>query len=160
MMEILIAIVAFLLLLTGLAGAIVPVLPGPPLSYAGLLLLQWSGYGGFTSAFLWLWATITVAVTIGDYFLPTLMAKQFGGSRMATVGSIIGLLIGLLFFPPIGLIIGPFIGALAGELIHNRTDSAKAFKVALGTFLAFFFSTGTKLIISAVMMFYAVKVMF
>ena len=160
MIEIIIAIVAFLFLLTGLAGAIVPVLPGPPLSYAGLLLLQWSGYGGFTSGFLWLWAAITVVVTIGDYFLPTLMTRRFGGSRLATVGSILGLLIGLFFFPPIGLIIGPFLGALAGELIHNRTDSAKPFKVALGTFLAFIFSTGTKLIVSAVMLFYAVLAMF
>ena len=159
-METLLVICAFLLLLTGLIGAIVPVLPGPPLSYAGLLLLHWSGYGGFSSGFLWLWGVITVAVTVGDYFLPAIMTKRFGGSRLATVGSILGLLAGLFFFPPIGLIIGPFIGALAGELIYNRTDSAKAFRVALGAFLAFFFSTGAKLVVSAVMMFYGVISMF
>ena len=160
MMEILLVIFAFLLLLAGLIGAIIPVLPGPPLSYAGLLLLQWSGFGGFTSGFLWLWAAITVAVTIGDYFLPAILTKRLGGSRLATVGSIIGLLTGLFFFPPAGLIIGPFIGALAGELIHNRTDSAKAIRVAFGAFIAFFFSTGAKLIISAVMLFYGVMSMF
>ena len=159
-MEIILLILAFLLLLAGLTGSVVPVLPGPPLSFAGLLLLQWSGYGGFSSVFLWLWAAITVAVTLADYFLPVLMTRKFGGSRAATIGSILGLLAGLLFFPPFGLIIGPFLGALAGELIHNRTDSLKAFKVALGTFLAFFFGTGAKLIISAVMLFYAVKALF
>ena len=159
-MDIFIAIVAFLLLVTGLIGAMVPVLPGPPLSYVGLLLLQWSGYGGFSSGFLWLWAAITVVISIGDYFLPALMTKRFGGSRMATAGSVLGLLIGMFFFPPVGLIIGPFLGALAGELIHNRTDNAKAFKVALGTFLAFFFGSGIKLIVSAVMLFYAVMAMF
>jgi len=160
MTEIIIVIFAFLFLLAGLAGAIIPVLPGPPLSYAGLLLLQWSGYGGFSAGFLWLWATITVAVTVGDYFLPAVMTKRFGGSRLATIGSILGLLVGLFFFPPIGLIIGPFLGALAGEMIHNRSDNVKPFKVAAGTFLAFVFGTGAKLIISAVMLFYGVMAMF
>ena len=160
MIEIILVISAFMFLLAGLIGAIVPGLPGPPLSYAGLLLLHWSGYGGLTSGFLWLWAAITVVVIIGDYFLPVLMTQRFGGSRLATAGSILGLLIGLFFFPPAGLVIGPFLGALAGEFIHNRNDSARPFKVALGTFLAFIFSTGAKLIISAVMIFCAVKAMF
>jgi uncharacterized protein YqgC (DUF456 family) len=160
MIEIVIVVIAFLLLLIGLAGAIIPVLPGPPLSYAGLLLLQWSGYGGFSSFFLWFWAVITVVVIIGDYFLPVLMTRRYGGSRSATIGTMLGLLTGLIFFPPVGLIIGPFLGALAGELIHNRTNRNKAFKVAFGAFLAFFFSTGIKLIVCAVMLFYGVMAMF
>ena len=159
MIEIILAILAFLFLLAGLIGAVVPMLPGPPLSYAGLLLLQWSGYGGFSAGFLWLWAAITVAVTVGDYFLPALLTRRFGGSRLATVGSILGLLVGL-FFSPAGLIIGPFLGALAGEMIHSRSDNVKPFKVAAGTFLAFVCGTGAKLMISAVMLFYAVIAMF
>ena len=160
MIEILLVILAFLLLLAGLAGSIVPILPGPPLSFIGLLLLQWSGYGCFSSAFMWLWAAITVVVTLADYFLPAFMTRKFGGSSAATTGSILGLLAGLFFFPPAGLIIGPFLGALIGELIHNRADSIKAFKVALGAFFAFLFGTGAKLIISFVMLFYAVIAMF
>jgi len=160
MIEIIVTILAFLCLIVGLIGSVVPVLPGPPLSYVGLLLLQWSGYGGFSSGFLWLWAAITVVVSIIDYFLPVLMTQQFGGSRSATIGSILGLIVGLFFIPPIGMIIGPFLGALAGEIIHNRTDSAKAFRVALGAFLAFIFGTGLKLIVTAIMMFYAIKAMF
>ena len=160
MIEIILAIFAFLFLLAGLAGSVVPVLPGPPFSYVGLLLLQWSGYEGFSSGFLWLWAAITIFVIMADYFLPALMTRQFGGSRSATIGSILGLLAGLFFFPPAGLIIGPFLGALVGELIHNRTDSAKALKIAFGSFLAFILGAGTKLIITSVMMFYAVKAMF
>ena len=157
MIDILLVILAFLLLIAGLIGSIVPILPGPTLSYAGLLTLQWSGYGGFSSAFLWLWAAITVIITLADYFLPAFMTRKFGGSRSATIGSILGLLAGFFFFPPVGLIIGPFLGALVGELIHNRTDSAKAFRVAFGAFLAFIFGTGAKLIISSLMLFYAIK---
>jgi uncharacterized protein YqgC (DUF456 family) len=159
-MDIVLVIFAFLLLFAGLPGAFVPVLPGPPLSYAGLLLLQWSRYGDFATSFLWFWAVITVIVTIADYFLPTLMTQKFGGSRRATTGSVLGLFAGMIFFPPFGLIIGSFLGALVGELIHNHTDSAKAFKVALGAFLAFIFGTGAKLIISSVMIFYAIKEFF
>ena len=156
-MDITLVIFAFLLLLVGLAGSLVPILPGPPLSYIGLLLLQWSKFGNFSSSFLWIWAVITIIITIGDYFLPSLMAQKFGGSRWATIGTFLGLLVGLFFFPPFGMIFGSFLGALVGELIHNQMESAKALKVALGTFLAFLFGTGAKLITSSVMMYYAVK---
>ena len=170
---------AFLLLLLGLLGSVVPALPGPPLGYVGLLLLQWSGYGGFSSAFLWLWAGITIAVTLMDNFLPAWLTKRFGGSRMAVIGSVLGLIAGMLFFAPTGLIIGPFLGALAGELINNRVTrrkeinsteldagggdsagNAKALKVAFGAFLAFILGTGAKLIIGALMIYYAVRAVF
>lgn len=156
-MDIALATLAFLFLIVGLAGSIVPVLPGPPLSYAGLLLLQWSGYAGFSSDFLWIWAGVTVAVTVADYFLPVWMTRRFGGSRAATIGSVIGVVAGIFLFPPVGLIVGPFLGALIGELINNSEDSTKAFRVAFGSFLAFIFGTGAKLIVSAIMLFYAIK---
>jgi uncharacterized protein YqgC (DUF456 family) len=159
-MEIILVIVAFLFLLAGFLGAIIPVIPGPSLSYIGLLLLQWSGYGNFTPTFLLVWLAITLAVIIGDYLLPAWMTRRFGGSRSAAIGSLLGLLAGIFFFPPAGLIIGSFLGALIGELLHNRTDKDKALKVAFGAFLAFILSTGAKLIICSVMIFYAVKAMF
>ena len=95
-----------------------------------------------------------------DYFLPTLMTKQFGGSRAASIGSFLGLLAGIFFFPPWGMILGPFLGAFAGELIHNRANGAKAFTVALGAFLAFIVGSGAKLIASSIMLYYAVKAIF
>ena len=159
MIEIILAILAFLFLLIGFLGAIIPILPGPPISYIGLLLLQWSGYGNFTSTFLWIWAAITLIVTIGDNLFPAWMTQRFGGSRSAAIGAFLGLVAGMFFFPPMGLIIGSFLGALTGELIHNRSDKDKALRVALGAFLAFILSTGAKLIISAVMIFYAIKAM-
>jgi len=155
-MEIILVILAFLFLLTALLGSVIPVLPGPPLGFAGLLLLQWSGFADFSAAFLWLWAGITIAVTIMDNILPVWMTKRFGGSRMAVFGSVVGLIAGMFFFPPIGLVIGPFLGALLGELINNRSR-ATALKVAFGAFLAFIVGTGAKLIVCSMMIFYAVR---
>ena len=159
-MEMVLVMFAFILLVVGLLGAVLPILPGPPLSFLGLLLLQWSGRGGFSLAFLLIWAGITVVITIMDYILPSLMARQFGGSRKAAIGSFLGLIAGLFIFPPWGLIFGSFFGALIGELIHNSTNGAKAFKVALGAFLAFIVGSGAKLIASAIMLFYAVAAIF
>jgi len=156
-MGIALIILAFALLIIGIAGAVVPGLPGPPLSFIGLLLVQWSGYGAFTQEFLWVWAGITVFITVMDYVLPSLLARRFGGSRFAAIGSFIGLVIGVIFFPPWGMIAGTFLGALAGELIRNRENKAQALKAACGALLAFIVGSGAKLIASSIMLFYAVK---
>jgi uncharacterized protein YqgC (DUF456 family) len=167
-MEIALVVLAFLFLLIGLIGTVIPAIPGPPLSYIGLLLLQWSGYGGFSTTFLLFWAALTIAVTVMDYFLPALFTKKFGGSRIAVIGSVLGLIIGIVFFAPIGMIIGSFLGAFAGEMINQRfrrrtatldndTSTIKALKVALGAFLAFISGTGAKLIICMLMIYYAIK---
>jgi len=180
-MEIVLIVLAFLLLIAGLSGSVVPAIPGPPLSYVGLLLLQWSGRGNFSLVFMLIWAGITVAVTVMDNLLPALMTKKFGGSRIAIAGSVLGLIIGMIFFAPIGLLVGPFLGALAGELLYNRIQmkriiknnnvngenvydnydsNVKALKVALGAFLAFILGTGAKLIVGALMIYYAVNAVF
>ena len=156
-MEIVKVIFAFVLLAGGILGAVVPVIPGPPISYLGLLLIQWSGYGEFSGTFLWIWAGITLIVTIMDYVLPSLMTKRFGGSRAASIGSFLGLLAGMFLFPPWGVIAGPFLGAFAGELMYNRANSAKAFTVALGAFFAFIVGSGAKLVAGSLMLFYAIK---
>ena len=156
-MEIALVILAFILLAVGILGAVIPVLPGPPISYMGLLLIQLAGDGVFSPAFLWIWLGITLAVTVMDYFLPAFMTKRFGGSRAAAIGSCLGLVAGIFLFPPWGIIIGPFLGAFAGELINKRSGGAKALKVAFGAFLAFIAGSGAKLIASALMLFYAIR---
>ena len=155
-MGIFLVVLAFILLFIGILGAVVPVIPGPPLSYLGLLLLQWSGYAGFTSVFLWVWAGIALVITIMDNFLPSLLTKLFGGSKAAVIGSFVGLLAGIFLFPPIGMIAGPFFGALIGELIFSQSGGRKALKAAFGAFLAFIVGSGAKMIASAVMLYYAV----
>lgn len=156
-MEIILLVLGFILLITGLLGAVIPILPGPPLSFAGLLLIHFSGFAVFSPVFLLLWAGITIAVTVMDYILPAILTKKFGGSRAAAIGSVIGLLAGIIFFPPWGIIFGSFLGAFAGEFIHNSSDGGKAFKAALGAFLAFLVGSGIKLVVSSIMLFYAVR---
>ena len=144
-MGIILIILAFILLLIGLIGSVFPVVPGPPISYLGLLLMKLSGYGYFSSFFLWMWAGIVTIITVMDYLLPSLLTKKFGGSRAAVIGSTLGLILGLIYYPPFGMVIGSFLGAFIGELIHNNWDGLKAFKAALGSFLAFLLGSGAKL---------------
>ena len=156
-MGIVLIVLAFVLLIIGIVGAVVPVLPGPPLSFIGLLLVYWSGYGNFTTEFLWVCGGITAFLTVMDYLLPSLLARRFGGSRFAAIGSFVGLVTGIFFFPPWGMIVGTFFGALAGELLHNRNNKAQALKAALGALFAFIVGSGAKLIASSIMLYYAVK---
>lgn len=159
-MDIILAILACICLLVGFVGSIVPALPGPPLGYVGLLLLQWSGYGGFSTRFLIIWAVVVIAVTVLDYFLPIWMTRRFGGSRAAMIGSGLGLIAGIFIFPPWGMILFPFVGALIGELIHDNTDTPKALRAAFGSFIAFIAGTGMKMVVSGIMIFYGVRAFF
>jgi len=142
-----------LLMLSGILGGILPVLPGPPLSYIGLLLLHFTERYQFSHRFLILWAVITVIVYLLDYIIPAWGTKRFGGSKRGIWGSILGLLVGLIFFPPFGIIIGPFVGAVIGELSSGK-DSQSALKSGFGSFLGFLVGTLLKLITSGMMTWY------
>lgn len=159
-MDTLLIILAMLCTLGGIAGCILPVLPGPPLSFLALLLMRWSGHPGFDSRFLWIWAGVTLAVSVLDYLLPGYLARRFGGSKYAATGSTVGMIVGLLFFPPAGLIVGAFAGALIGELLHDRDDLRKAVRVAVSSFVAFLLSTGLKLAASLAMGYYVIRALF
>ena len=141
------------LILLGIAGAIIPILPGPPLSYIGILLLHLTTKYQFTSKFLIVWAVLTIGVYILDYFIPIWGTKKFGGSKRGVWGSIIGLIVGIFFFPPIGIIVGPFIGAVLGELSIGK-NSKDALKSGLGSFIGFLTGTLLKLIVSGMMAWY------
>ena len=152
-MDTFLIITGIILLLAGIAGCIFPFLPGPPLAYVSLILLQISNYEPFTEKFLIIWALVTTAVVIADYYIPIWGTKKFGGTKGGVWGATIGLVVGIFFFPPFGLIIGPFIGAFAGEIINNQ-DSNKAFRSAIGSFVGFVAGTLMKLGITVVMGYY------
>lgn len=146
-MDSILIIFGSIFLIVGIIGSIVPVIPGPPLSYLALILLQLSSYHPFTTRFLVLWGLIVIAITILDYVIPVYGTKFFGGTKKGVWGATIGMFLGIFFFPPIGIIIGPFLGALTGELIAGA-ESHKAFKSAFGSFLGFLTGTLMKLIVS------------
>ncbi len=152
-MDTLLIIFGILLLLAGLAGCIVPMLPGPPLAYLSLVLLQLTTKAPFDTDFLVLWAVITLAVTVLDYWVPIYGTKKLGGSRMGVRGAAIGLLIGLFFFPPLGLIIGPFAGAFIGELMAGQPSNL-ALKSAIGSFIGFVAGTLMKVAVCLVIGYY------
>jgi len=144
-----------ILLLSGIIGCLLPVIPGPPLSYAGLILLHFSRFAEFSNTILLVLGIVVFAVTLLDYLVPVWGTKVFGGSKYGTRGATIGLIIGL-FLGPAGIILGPFIGAFVGELIY-KDDMKHALKAGLGSFLGFLSGVGLKLAASFVITFYFIK---
>lgn len=150
---------AFPLIILGILGCILPVIPGPPLSFVGILLLHFTRWGNINFELL-VWLGIAAAVaTVLDYVFPIWTTKKFGGSKRGVWGSTIGLIIGLFFFPPLGIIIGPFVGAFIGEITSNK-DQRTALKSAFGSFVGFLLGTGLKFAVSGVTTYYFFKELF
>lgn len=155
-METLLITGAIICAIIGLAGSILPALPGAPLSFAGLVLLCFCDGADISSTSIWVSAIFLAIVSILDYVAPIWLTNASGGSKQATRGSIAGLIAGLFFFPPWGLVIGPFIGAFVGELMTHAT-TGKALKVAMMSFVGFVLTTGMKIIYSGVLLFMVIK---
>lgn len=153
--DILWIVIGLILLVVGIIGCILPILPGQILSWGSLLILQLQKDPPFTAKFIFIWALVTAAVTLFDYFVPIWGTKKLGGSKSGLWGATIGLIIGIFFFPPIGLIVGPFIGAVVGELVAGK-DNRVALRSGLGSFLGFLTGTMMKLVISFIMGYYFV----
>ncbi len=131
-------------MLVGIIGSFIPVLPGPTMSWIGLLLLYLTKTVEDNWVFLGITLVVALIVFALDYIIPVMGTKKFGGSKAGMIGTTVGLLVAI-FFPILGIfgiIIWPFIGALVGELI-NKAESDKAIKAAFGSFLGFL--TGTLL---------------
>lgn len=147
-------VVAAILMLIGIIGCFLPFLPGPPLSYVALLVMQLRSEPSFSTKFLLIFAGVTLVVTVLDYVIPLAGTKKFGGTRSGMWGCTIGLIVGI-FIPPWGLILGPFIGAFVGEILAN-TSAENAFRAALGSFIGFLFGTLLKLVTCFVMAYYLI----
>ena len=145
-MEIALYIISGICVLIGLAGCIVPVLPGIPISFVGLVLLHFTDKVEFSHTELGVFLVLTIVTQIASYYFPIWFTKKFGGTKWGIRGSTIGLFIGL-FGGPIGIILGPMIGAFVGELLFNK-DVKIALKSGVGSFIGFICNTGLSLIVA------------
>lgn len=148
-METLFLILAIACLVIGIIGSIVPAIPGVALVWVSLLLLHYSGYAVFSTAFFIITGAVMVFTVVLDYMVPAWGTKRFGGTKWGVRGANIGIIAGL-FMGPFGIVLGPFLGALAGELLYNyhhgnNSDSNRALKAAWGSFIGFLMGTGIKL---------------
>ncbi|MEM8998940.1 MAG: DUF456 domain-containing protein [Bacteroidota bacterium] len=150
-MDIALLFIGFILMLIGLLGSFLPVLPGPPLSWVGLLLLYLTKAIPDDWWLLGLTLAIAIIVLVLDYVIPAVGTKKFGGSKAGMIGTVVGLLVAI-FFPILGvfgIIIWPFVGALVGELM-NKADQKSALKAAFGSFIGFLTGTLLKFILAIV----------
>ena len=149
-------VIAIILAVVGIIGSIVPGLPGPPLSWIGLLLAFLShklGGADMSLTFVLIWLGVTGIVSILDYTVPAKFTKLAGGSKAGSRGALIGMIIGI-FLTPIGMIPCSLAGAFLAEMFQEDKSAGEALKAALGTFAGFLVGTGMKLIVSLTMAFY------
>jgi uncharacterized protein YqgC (DUF456 family) len=150
-MDIFLTCIGFIFMLVGLIGSFLPILPGPPLSWLGLLLLYLTNAVENNWWFLAITLIIALIVFALDYIIPAIGTKKFGGSKSGMIGTTIGLLVAILFpvLGPFGIIIWPFIGALVGEL-SNKADSKTAMRAAFGSLLGFLTGTFIKFLVAII----------
>ena len=158
-MDYFLLILAILLIISGLVGCLLPILPGPPLSFLGLLVIHFTRFAHFTTGFLLFTAAVAIIVTILDYVVPIWGTKKFGGSKVGMWGAGIGMILGMIFLGPIGLILGPLLGAIIGESMKGA-NSNNALKAGIGAFLGFILGVGLKLAASFYMTYHFFKEIF
>jgi len=149
-MDLILVIFGLILVVLGIVGSVLPVLPGPLTGWFGILLLFLTKSVPMNYYLLGITLGIAVVIFILDYIIPGLGAKRFGGSKKGAVGATLGLIIGLILPIPLGFVIGAFVGALIGELIHDHKDLKRALRSAYGSFIGFLASTTMKLFLSII----------
>ena len=157
MLEGITIVIASILMLLGLAGSILPVLPGPPLSFIGLFLLALLRHFSppLTPTFITLLALVTILVIAMDYIIPLLGAKRYGASKWGVWGSVLGMAIGI-FWSPFAMLVGAFVGAVVVEwLVHKK--KREALRAGWGVVMGTLFATILRLGVSGMMTYYFVR---
>ena len=152
-MDLLLLIVSLLLCLIGIVGSFLPIIPGPLTSWLGILLLNLTSAVEFNLNFVLITFTVAVSVGILDYIIPILGVKKLGGSRSGQIGTTVGLIVALIILGPIGIIIGPFTGALLGEMSTNKSIK-DSLKPAFGSFIGVIAGSVIKFLISLSFLFF------
>jgi uncharacterized protein YqgC (DUF456 family) len=143
------------LLLVGLVGCLLPLLPGLPLVFGALVIQQLRSEPPFTTRFLIIWALAIAAAFLIEYWLPVYTTKKWGGSRGGSWGAAIGLAVGFLA-GPWGVLLGPFVGAFVGEWMTQQ-DMHRASRAALGSFIGFLAGTVLKLAMGGLAGWYLIR---
>ena len=149
-MDLVFIICGLILMFIGIIGSILPILPGVPISWLGLLMLYFAPSLPFDSFFITVTGIVALTLYVLDYIIPALGAKKFGGSKAGMWGTTIGLIVGIIAPIPFGILIGPFAGAFIGETVFNKTEGPAAFKAAIGSFIGFLGSTFIKFIATVI----------
>lgn len=138
-------------MIIGIVGSFLPVLPGPPISWVGLLLLHLTSAVPDDWWFLGITGVVALVITGLDYLIPVMGTRKFGGSRYGMVGTTVGLLVAIVFpvLGLLGIIFWPFAGAVVGELL-NKSKKDQALKAAFGSFIGFLTGTFLKFLVSMV----------
>ncbi len=152
-MDIVLLVLGFILMLMGIIGSFLPVLPGTPVSWLGLLLLYLTQAIPNDWWFLGITLAVALIVFAMDYLIPALGTKKFGGTRAGMIGTTLGLVVAIVFpiLGILGIIIWPFIGAFLGELL-NKADQKSALKAAFGSFIGFLTGTFLKFVVTIIFM--------
>jgi len=163
MTDILFLIIGIIFILISVIGSILPVIPGPALGFAGLFILRFTVFveenrSDYYDNLLWIFAFVVILVTVLDYLVPVWGTKKFGGSKAGMLGAGLGVIAGL-FFAPAGLIIGPFLGAVLGEMVAGK-DNKTSLKAGFGSFAGFLTGVLLKLIVCLLIGYYFVKELF
>ena len=148
-MEIFLLILAFLCMVIGIVGCIIPGLPGVPVAYVGLWIAQATNKIDFSWQMLLIWGIVTVVVSVLDYVVPAWGTKKYGGTKYGVWGSTIGVFVGL-FFGAVGVILGPLVGAILGEMISGKQFN-EALRAGWGSFIGILAGTVLKLICCGLM---------
>lgn len=148
-MDLILLSLAAILMLVGILGSFLPMLPGIPLSWLGLLLLHFVSVVPMNYTFLGVTLLVTIIIFALQYAIPALGTKYLGGSKQGMFGATIGLFAGIFIPIPFAILIAPFVGAYLGEIL-NKADSRTALKAASGSFIGLLASTFMEFVVTAI----------
>lgn len=146
-----ISVISLILLFIGMLGTFLPVLPGLLLSLAGLLIYKYGTGSDLSVIYIVIFTLLTIISAVLNYIIPARTNQKYGGTRWGSVGSVIGTLLGLFFFPPFGFFFGMLAGVFVGELLHDQKDKQKALNSVKGAFIGFVYGTGFSFVIALAM---------
>lgn len=148
-MDLILLALAAILMLVGILGSFLPMLPGIPVSWGGLLSLHLTSVIPINYTYLGVTLLITIIIFALQYAIPALGTKYLGGSKQGMFGATIGLFAGIFIPIPFAILIAPFVGAYIGEIL-NKADSRTALKAASGSFIGLLASTFMEFVVTAI----------